>query len=191
MKKLLALLLALTMVFALAACDLGNTEDPNNDNPDTSQTDDQGNNSQGGNEGTSNTPNTQGGETESLEAPWFGWSEDDIKPDTGFASIEDADPKGWFISLTEPMTADAYKAWYAKIVSKVESLANNGEYTIKGVTDLNAKLDEAIGTFNAGGGAIYLMVEYETGETKIGITTGVMSLESTEDVIYFYIHEVD
>ena len=56
---------------------------------------------------------------------------------------------------------------------------------------MNAKLDEAIGTFNAGGGAIYLMVEYETGETKIGITTGVMSLESTEDVIYFYIHEVD
>ena len=41
-------IIALTMVFALAACDLGNTEDPNSDNPDTSQTDDQGNNSQGG-----------------------------------------------------------------------------------------------------------------------------------------------
>lgn len=36
MKKLLALLLALMMVFALAACD-ENTEKPNNDNPGVSQ----------------------------------------------------------------------------------------------------------------------------------------------------------
>ena len=45
MKKLIALLLALVMVFALAACDSG--DDPNNDNPlnrdpGTSQTDDNG-----------------------------------------------------------------------------------------------------------------------------------------------------
>ena len=45
MKKLIALLLALVMIFALAACDSG--DDPNNDNPlnrdpGTSQTDDNG-----------------------------------------------------------------------------------------------------------------------------------------------------
>ena len=45
MKKIMALLLALVMVFALAACDSG--DDPNNDNPlnredDTSSTDNQG-----------------------------------------------------------------------------------------------------------------------------------------------------
>lgn len=42
MKKLLALLLAAMMVFSLAACDLGSTEDPNKDNPGASQTEDQG-----------------------------------------------------------------------------------------------------------------------------------------------------
>ena len=37
MKKLFALLIALMMVFSLAACDLGNTVDPNKDNPGVSQ----------------------------------------------------------------------------------------------------------------------------------------------------------
>ena len=36
MKKLFVLLLALMMVFSLVACDLGNTEDPDKDNPGTS-----------------------------------------------------------------------------------------------------------------------------------------------------------
>ena len=51
MKKLFALLIALMMVFSLAACDLGNTENPNSDNPGTSQTDNQGGSeNQGGEE---------------------------------------------------------------------------------------------------------------------------------------------
>ena len=51
MKKLFALLIALMMVFSLAACDLGNTEDPNKDNPGTSQSDNQGGSeNQGGEE---------------------------------------------------------------------------------------------------------------------------------------------
>ena len=45
MKKLLTLLLAMLMVFALAACDLGNTEDPGKDNPGVSQS---GENNDGG-----------------------------------------------------------------------------------------------------------------------------------------------
>ena len=45
MKKLFALLIALMMVFSLAACDLGNTENPNSDNPGTSQS---GENNDGG-----------------------------------------------------------------------------------------------------------------------------------------------
>ena len=42
MKKILALLLALMIVFSLVACDLGNTEDPDKDNPGTSQNDNPG-----------------------------------------------------------------------------------------------------------------------------------------------------
>ncbi len=45
MKKLFAFLLALMMVLSLAACDLGNNENPNGDNPGTSQS---GENNDGG-----------------------------------------------------------------------------------------------------------------------------------------------
>ena len=42
MKKLLAILLAAMMVFALAACGDNNTTDPDKDNPGTSQSDNKG-----------------------------------------------------------------------------------------------------------------------------------------------------
>ena len=42
MKKLFALLIALMMVFALAACGDNNTTDPDKDNPGTSQSDNKG-----------------------------------------------------------------------------------------------------------------------------------------------------
>ena len=42
MKKLLALLLAIMLVFSLAACGDNNTTDPDKDNPGTSQSDNKG-----------------------------------------------------------------------------------------------------------------------------------------------------
>ena len=42
MKKLLALLLAMMLVFSLAACGDNNTTDPDKDNPGTSQSDNKG-----------------------------------------------------------------------------------------------------------------------------------------------------
>ena len=42
MKKLFALLLAMMMIFSLAACGDNNTTDPDKDNPGTSQSDNQG-----------------------------------------------------------------------------------------------------------------------------------------------------
>ena len=56
MKKILAILIALLMTFSLVACDLGNTEDPNKDNPGTSQNDNPGGNENPGGE-------NNGGET--------------------------------------------------------------------------------------------------------------------------------
>ena len=52
MKKLLAILLAAMMVFALAACDLGNNENPNGDDPGTSQNGGENNNGGEENKGT-------------------------------------------------------------------------------------------------------------------------------------------
>ena len=60
MKKLIALLLALMMVFALAACN--NNDDPNGDDPLNR---DPGT-SQGGTQGGENNPGTQGGDLASM-----------------------------------------------------------------------------------------------------------------------------
>ena len=49
MKKILAILIAGLMMLSMVACDLGNTENPNGDNPGTSQNDNQGD-TQGGTE---------------------------------------------------------------------------------------------------------------------------------------------
>ena len=80
MKKLLALLLALIMVFTLAACDLGGVEDPdtNEDNPGTSQTENQSG------EESKNTENTTGSGN---ETDTTGVEEEEI-PTTGI-------PIGW------------------------------------------------------------------------------------------------
>lgn len=80
MKRIIALLLALVMVFCLAACDLGGVEDPdtNEDNPGTSQTE-----NQGGGE-SKNTENTTGSGNENDAT---GGEEEDV-PTTGT-------PIGW------------------------------------------------------------------------------------------------
>ena len=79
MKKLLALLLALVMVFCLAACGLGGVEDPdtNEDTPGASQTENQGG------EENKNTEDTTGGN----ENVATGGEDEDI-PTTGT-------PIGW------------------------------------------------------------------------------------------------
>ena len=80
MKKLLALLLALVMVFCLVACDLGGVEDPdtNEDNPGTSQTENQSG------EESKNTENTT---VSNNENDATGGEEEDV-PTTG-------SPIGW------------------------------------------------------------------------------------------------
>ena len=67
MKKLFALLIALMMVFSLAACDLGNTENPNSDNPGTSQS---GENNGGGEENNGGT--TYGWPSDISSIKWTG-----------------------------------------------------------------------------------------------------------------------
>ena len=80
MKKLLALLLALVMVFCLAACGLGGVEDPdpNEDNPGTSQA---------GNQGSRNNKDTENTTGSGDENESTGGDEEKI-PTTGT-------PIGW------------------------------------------------------------------------------------------------
>ena len=68
MKKLFAFLLALMMVLSLAACDLGNNENPNGDNPGTSQNG--GENNDGGEENNGGT--TYGWPSDISSIKWTG-----------------------------------------------------------------------------------------------------------------------
>ena len=68
MKKLLSLLLVLTMVFALAACDLGNNENPNSDNPGTSQS---GGENTNGDENNNGETNGNGNSDVTVSTEWY------------------------------------------------------------------------------------------------------------------------
>ena len=78
------------------------------------------------------------------------------------------------------------------MVSKTEELADNGKYTLQGIADLEEWLPQAVEAFETGsGGTIYLMWEYETNGTTIGVTTMVKNFEDTENVMYVYLREVE
>ena len=93
MKKLFALLIALMMVFSLVACDLGNTEDPNKDNPGTSQN---------GGENNNGSENNGGGES-------IAWPENEFtalipKPKTGTIAEESSFDNVYFKGINITLT---------------------------------------------------------------------------------------
>lgn len=105
MKKILALLLALTMVFALAAC--GGKEDPSNNNQNTSETQ---NTSNGAQENENNTSaetnendekefNSLGEEVES----WFRYAKDECDEDWAVIYFD-----GYDLVQTDPQGYDKY-----------------------------------------------------------------------------------
>ena len=59
------------------------------------------------------------------------------------------------------------------------------------VPDLEEGLSQAVQVFNAGGGALYIMFEYEVGDMKIGVTTGATNFRDTKDVLYVYLTEIE
>ena len=145
MKKILAIFLAAIMLFSLAACDLGSTEDPNKDNPSTSQTGDQG----GENiSGTTEPDNAGNNGTENNEVDtWtvenflklYGFDAEDLKPNH-FTSFEELE----IVGSTEPgkrnskgivkinaekgkTTADDYNAWFENLYAKMTELSDDGK----------------------------------------------------------------
>ena len=145
MKKILAIFLAAIMLFSLAACDLGSTEDPNKDNPGASQTEDQGGE---GTSGTDEPENTDNNSTENNEVDtWtvenflklYGFDAEDLKPNH-FTSFEELE----IVGSTEPgkrnskgivkinaekgkTTADDYNAWFENLYAKMTELSDDGK----------------------------------------------------------------
>ncbi len=105
MKKIIALLLALTMVFALAAC--GGKEDPSNNNQNTSETQNTSNGAQENEDNTSAETNENdekefnslGEEVES----WFRYAKDECDEDWAVVYFD-----GYDLVQTDPQGYDKY-----------------------------------------------------------------------------------
>ena len=156
MKKILAILLAAMMVFALAACGDNNTTDPDKDSPGVSQSG-ENNDSQGGtenqdgeenNSGTTEPDNTSNnsagnneGDTWTVEnfLKLYGFNAEDIKPNhfTSFEELKMADSKepgkkgsaGSVIINVEKgkTTTDDFNAWFESVYAKMTELSDDGK----------------------------------------------------------------
>ncbi len=157
MKKLFALLLAMMMVFSLAACGDNNTTDPDRDNPGVSQNDGENNNPEypiainGGEEntpGTSEPDNTGNNSTGNNEGDtWtvedflklYGFDAEELKPNhfTSFEDLKMADSnqpgkKGSAGSVTINVekgktTVDDFNAWFESLYAKMTELSDDGK----------------------------------------------------------------
>ena len=143
MKKLLAILLAAMMVFALAACGDNNTTDPGSDNPGTSQNG--GENNNGGEDTSGNTGNNsdENNEVDTWTAESFlklyGFDAEDLKPNhfTSFEELKMADSKepgkkgsaGSVIINVEKgkTTTDDFNAWFESLYAKMTELSDDGK----------------------------------------------------------------
>ena len=144
MKKLFALLLAMMLVFSLAACDLGNNENPNSDNPGTSQSDE--NNKENNNDESTNGDN-QGGEenndnqnTDRFAS--FGLTEAGVLPE-GVSEYEVNDDNGTMyeieFALPDGFVSEDYLTALFELTASVSDDGNCKE--VEGGTMLDPKLE--------------------------------------------------
>ena len=143
MKKLFALLLAVMMIFSLAACGDNNTTDPNKDNPDTSQSD----------EGLLNREDNSTENNDEIEPYSLAAFErvlaaanlelSDIEPDFGWKVKNDnyvygEDPSNTMFKGNIYMTKESgeitdaeYRAWVEKLFAATAAASDDG-YNIVG-----------------------------------------------------------
>ena len=98
MKKILAILLAAMMVFALAACDTGDDPNPNKDNPGTSQGGENNNGGAENNGGESTNNSDNNTETYDLTTvagylAQYGYSESDFSSTKNFTRMKSTSTK--------------------------------------------------------------------------------------------------
>lgn len=158
MKKLFALLLAMMMVFSLAACDMGDDPNPSeSDNPGVSQSG-ESNTDESKQNDESSTDN--GGDTVKTTLAdvlkVYGLSEDDFKPE-GFKELSAYTLNGtaggiqsmlsFSVSVDGEPTVDNTKAWYGDLYSRLTGLSDTGKLysDMQGGQEI-ASLDEILNT---------------------------------------------
>ena len=198
MKKLLAILLALMMVFALAAC--GNNETPSGsegDKPGTSQggeSNNGGENNNNGGESTNNGDNNT--ETYDLTTvagylAQYGYSESDFSSTKNFTRMKSTSTKssGEIVNvgvyISEGLTDDEKTAWIDNFITLAESKSDDGKVYkydyFKGIqTD---EIEPAV-DFAMFGGVMAYKADGKTVVVELSVTNGVDS-DNPDDAMSF------
>ncbi len=191
MKKIFALLIALMMVFALAAC--GNNETPSGsegDKPGTSQGGESNNGGESTNNGDNNTE-TYDLTTVAGYLAQYGYSESDFSSTKNFTRMKSTSTKssGEIVNvgvyISEGLTDDEKTAWIDNFITLAESKSDDGKVYkydyFKGIqTD---EIEPAV-DFATFGGVMAYRADGKTVVVELSITNGVDS-DDPDDAMSF------
>ena len=191
MKKILAILLALMMVFALAAC--GNNETPSGsegDKPGTSQGGESNNGGENNNNGDNNTE-TYDLTTVAGYLAQYGYSESDFSSTKNFTRMKSTSTKssGEIVNvgvyISEGLTEDEKTAWVDSFITLVKGKSDDGKVYkydyFKGIqTD---EIEPAV-DFATFGGVMAYKADGKTVVVELSVTNGVDS-DDPDDAMSF------
>ena len=198
MKKLLAILLAAMMVFALAAC--GNNETPSDsegDKPGTSQggeSNNGGGNNNNGGESTNNGDNNT--ETYDLTTvagylAQYGYSESDFSSTKNFTRMKSTSTKssGEIVNvgvyISEGLTDDEKTAWVDSFITLVKGKSDDGKvYKYDYFNGIQTDEIEPAVDFATFGGVMAYKADGKTVVVELSVTNGVDS-DNPDDAMSF------
>ena len=198
MKKLLAILLAAMMVFALTAC--GNNETPSGsegDKPGTSQggeSNNGGENNNNGGESTNNGDNNT--ETYDLTTvagylAQYGYSESDFSSTKNFTRMKSTSTKssGEIVNvgvyISEGLTDDEKTAWIDNFITLAESKSDDGKvYKYDYFKGIQAEQIDPAVDFATFGGVMAYRADGKTVVVELSITNGIDS-DDPDDAMSF------
>ena len=201
MKKLLALLLAAMMVFALAACGDNTTTDPDKDNPGVSQSG-ENNDSQGGTENQGGEENNGGnngdGNTETYDLTtvagylaYYGYAESDFSATKNFTRMKSTSTKssGEIVNVgvyvSEVLTEDEKTAWVDSFITLVKGKSDDGKvYKYDYFNGIQTDEIEPAVDFATFGGVMAYKADGKTVVVELSVTNGVDS-DNPDDAMSF------
>ena len=191
MKKLLAILLAAMMVFALAAC--GNNETPSGsegDKPGTSQGGESNNGGENNNNGDNNTE-TYDLTTVAGYLAQYGYSESDFSSTKNFTRMKSTSTKssGEIVNvgvyISEGLTDDEKTAWIDNFITLAESKSDDGKvYKYDYFKGIQAEQIDPAVDFATFGGVMAYRADGKTVVVELSITNGVDS-DDPDDAMSF------
>ena len=191
MKKLLAILLALMMVFALAAC--GNNETPSGsegDKPGTSQGGESNNGGENNNNGDNNTE-TYDLTTVAGYLAQYGYSESDFSSTKNFTRMKSTSTKssGEIVNvgvyISEGLTEDEKTAWVDSFITLVKGKSDDGKvYKYDYFNGIQTDEIEPAVDFATFGGVMAYKADGKTVVVELSVTNGVDS-DNPDDAMSF------